>query len=78
MRSCGQLVARLVEADMTVAADAEKLKIDSAGSVDCRFVPLALGIGVFGHPIQEMYLRRRQIHVREQMAVHERAEAARM
>ena len=38
MRPCGQLVAGFVETDMTVASDAEKLEIDSAGSVDRRFM----------------------------------------
>src|SRR5262245_23156319 len=78
MSSCGQFVAGLVEPDMTVAADTEKLEIDSAGSLDCRFVPLTFSVEVFGIPVQEMYVRWRQIHIREQMAVHERAEAARM
>ena len=64
MRSCGQLVAGLVETDVAVAADAEKLKIDSAGSLDCRLVSLTFGVEIFGDPIQEMYVRWRQIHMR--------------
>jgi hypothetical protein len=53
-----QLVPRLVEADVTVAADTEDLEIDSAGPADRLLVAIAFGIEIRGGTVQKVDPRR--------------------
>ena len=46
VRARDELVARLVEADVAVGADAEQLEIDAARRLDRRFVALAFGVEI--------------------------------
>lgn len=71
-----QLVTRLVEPDVAVAADADKLQIDPAGSLNRSLVQGTFGVEVFGGPIQEVNLRWWQVHAGKQVVLHERPEAA--
>src|SRR5262245_44371243 len=76
MRARDERVRRLVEADVTVRAEPEDLQVDAACALDRSLVARALGGRVARHPVQEMDLSRRHVHVIEEMPTHERAVAA--
>ena len=64
-------LARLVEADVAVVADAQQLQVDAAHSVDdlvvlCAGI-LCIGIGA----VRQVDLCRVDVHLVEQVAVHE-------
>ena len=71
MRAVGEMVVGLVEADMTVIADAQKLQIGVAGGSDHRIVlgasRVGVGIGTIGH----VRVRDIDVHMIEQVLVHE-------
>ena len=78
MRARDQLVARLVESDVSVGADAQELKVDAARRFDFGFIAGAFGVEIIGCAVEKVDLRRVQTHRREQMLVHEPSEASRM
>ena len=72
----GELVPGFVEADVAVASDPEKLKIDAPGSLNRRLISAAFGVQIFGRPVEKMNVRGRKVDGVEQMVIHERPEAA--
>src|SRR5262249_60071141 len=70
---------RLVEADVTVAADAKDLQINSAGVLDRLLVRVAVAVVVpFDCAVRNMNVLLRNIDAREEMLAHEKAKALRM
>jgi hypothetical protein len=78
MRCRSQRDARLVEADVSVAAEAEQQQVDPPRAPDRAFVPAALLFQIRGPAVQEVNAARLQVDVIEEMAVHEAALAARV
>jgi hypothetical protein len=78
VRPRDQFLARLVEADVTIGANAEQLQIDAAAAVNLPVVARTFRVQVVGGTVQEMDIRRLQVDVLEQMLVHEPPEAAGM
>jgi len=78
MRERGELVTRLVEADVPVRPNPEQLEVDAARRFDVAFVPRALGVEIGRKPIQEMDPLRVKIDGVEQVPPHELSETAGM
>jgi len=76
VRAQFQALVGFVEADVTVASEAEDQQIDPAGARECPFVAFALSLEISGGAIQHVRAPRVQIHVIEEMAAHEPAVAA--
>src|SRR5688500_13305057 len=72
----GEFVAGFVEADVAVASDPEKLKIDARGSLNRRLIAVAFGVQIFGRSVEKMNVRWRKVDGVEQMVIHERPEAS--
>ena len=64
-------VARLVEADVAVVADAQQLQIDAAQAGDHRVIALALGLRVHVGAVRQVDAVFRDVHMIEQVPVHE-------
>ena len=69
---------RLVEADVPVGADPEHLQIDAPGIGDFTFVAHALGLRIRGRAVEKMPVLRLDVHVAEQVLLHEASIAARV
>ena len=76
MGACLQRRRRLVEADVTVRANAEDLDVDASGGGNLALVARALRLGIGGRSIQEVNALGRKIDAAEEVRVHETAEAA--
>ena len=63
--------ARLIEADMTIGADAQQLQVDAAQLVDDTVVTGTLGGSVQIGAVRQVGLGRVDIHLAEQVLVHE-------
>ena len=66
-----KLVTRLVEANVPVVADAQKLQVNATGSLDCRVVVRAGRGGVLVRPVRHVRPRHVDVHPREQVLPHE-------
>ncbi len=68
-----ELRAGFIEADVAGLANAKQLEIDPARSADCRFIGLALGVHALARKIApgDVNLRRRNVHLREEVLPHE-------
>ena len=69
---------RLVEANVTVGADAENLHVDSPGPSDRALVAVALLHRVRGRAIQEVNAFGGEVDATEEVRVHEAAKTARV
>ena len=63
--------ARLIEADMTIGADAQQLQVDAAQLVDDTVVTGTLGGSVQIGAVRQVGLGRVDIHLAEQVLIHE-------
>src|SRR5262249_46532152 len=69
----------LVESDVSIAADAEKLQVDSAGVADGLLVLFAIRVVITGErSFRDVDAGVRNIHVSKQMLLHKGAETLRM
>src|SRR5437660_260504 len=71
-----ECIARLVEPDVPVAADAENLQVDAACRSNRLFIALALDIGRGRGTVEEVNAGWNEIDALEQIALHELAKAA--
>ena len=63
-------LARLVEADVAVVADAQQLQIHAAHAADDLIVVLALGLGIQIGAVRQVDVCGIDVHMVEQVAVH--------
>ena len=75
MRLLLKCLFRLVEADVAVAADAEKLQINAAQRPDQLVVTAALRLDVLRHAVRDVCVCLVDVDVVEQVGVHEVAVA---
>ena len=66
-----EAVGRLIETDVTVSADAEKLEIDSAGSCDSRIVFLTFNLNVLCEAVRDMGVFLFDVDAVEEIVLHE-------
>ena len=78
MGAAGEVIVRLVEADMAVVADAEELQVGIAGGGDKLVVCGAVGLGVHIGAIGHERARLVDVHMVEEVVVHEVAVALRI
>ncbi len=78
MRGGCQGAPRLVEADVAVHPEAEDQQVHAPGARDAALVPRTLGGGVVRRAVEEVNPPRGEVHVIEEMPLHERAVAARV
>src|SRR5712671_4462585 len=71
-----ELIARLIEPDVPIAADAEDLQVDPACRSNRLFIALALGIGSGRGAVEEVNAGWIEIDALEQIALHELTKAA--
>ena len=71
MGARGEVVARLVEADVAVVADAQQLQVHTAQAADQRVVARTLGVHVLGHAVGQVGGALGQVHMVKQIVVHE-------
>ena len=71
MRGHGEGIARLVEADVPVVPQAQKLQIDAAGLRDCLLVSVARRLGIIHRAVGYMCLLDVDIDVVEEVVLHE-------
>ena len=69
---------RFVEGDVAVIADAAHEQVDFAVGLDLVFVALALGHQILGVAIEDVDVFRANVHVIEEVVVHEAVVALRM
>ena len=69
---------RLIETNMPVGADPEDQQIDAAGALDRSFVTARFRDGIRRRPIEEIDPRGVDVHMIEEVTLHEAAIAARM
>ena len=71
MGAAGEVIVRLVEADMAIVADAEELQVGIAGGGDklvvCGTVCLSVHVGAIGHERAGLV----DVHMVEEVVVHE-------
>ena len=70
-----EAVARLVEADVAVAADAQQLQVHIALGADIGVVLVAEGLGVLGQAVGHPGVLGGDVHMVEQVALHKIAVA---
>src|SRR5262249_59395575 len=78
VRARSERAAGFVEADVTVGPEPENQQADAAGAANRPLVALALRAAVTHRAVQKMDPPRGQVHVIEQMPLHERAIAPRV
>src|SRR5262245_44674332 len=78
MRSSHQRRRWLVETDVTVRADAQHLQIDTPRVSDLLLVAQALGLRIGSGAVQKMAIPGLDVHVTEQVLLHEASIAARV
>src|SRR6184192_3682034 len=78
MRSRDERGIGLVEADMPVGPEPQDQQIDAAGARDGAFVACAHSGQIARGAVEEMDAPARQVDVIEEVALHERAVAARV
>ena len=66
-----EAVGRLIETDVTVSSDAEKLEIDSAGSCDSRIVFLTFNLNVLCETVRDMGVFLFDVDAVEEIVLHE-------
>ena len=71
MRALGEILVRLVEADVSVQTHAEQLQVNAARCLDGRIVALALPLGVKLRAVRQIDALCRHIHRVEEVFVHE-------
>src|SRR5262249_7217915 len=62
---------RFVEADVSVASESKHHQVNATGSRDRTLIALAFSGRILRHPVQEMRSFPRDIHVIQQMPLHE-------
>ena len=70
--------ARLVEADVTIVADAQQLQVDAAHALDHIIIAGALSCGVQIGAVRQIDALRADVHQIKQVAVHKAPVALRM
>src|SRR5688572_12166087 len=75
VRARSQGIPGLVEANVAVRADAEQLKIESAGLGNCTFVALTLRLRIARLAVQKSHMVRSQFQRIEQVAFEKAAKA---
>ena len=71
MGGAGEYAVGLVKADVAVQTDAQQLQVDAAQLLDHRVVSLTLGLQVGGTAVGDKGLSLVDVHVVEQVVVHE-------
>ena len=71
MRALGEILVRLIEADVSVQTHAEQLQVNAARRLDGRIVALALPLGVKLRAVRQIDALCRHIHRVEEVFVHE-------
>ncbi len=61
---------RLIESDMAVMAQSQKLQVRTAQAVDQRFISFAFLLGIWLHTIGHIGTFRTDVHMIEQMVMH--------
>lgn len=67
----GEFISRLVEADVPVVTKTEKLQVNAARQGNGGFVGIACGLGVGVGAVRDMRVFRTDVHMVEQMLLHE-------
>src|SRR4029079_12499863 len=78
VRARDQRARRLVETDVAVHAQSEDLQADAPRPLDRALVAAAFPFDIVGHAVQKLNPAARQVDAIEEMALHERAIAARI